>query len=782
MQSSSTQPRPATAMHQRASTLAKREVRESSNAAPRGLAGLLLTCAAMAAVLAAPIAAWAIPADPLPFEAQQPDGTTIKLQARGDEYFHWIEDLDGHTVVLNNAGTYVYAVLDATGELAPTSLVVGQADPVAAGLAKRLLPSKEVRARRPIKPLQMPKESLLRGSGPRGVPPSGTVQNLVVLCKFSDHTYGVDTRQQSDYSVLWNAVGGNPVLAPTGSVKDVYSENSYGTMTLNSTVVAWVTLPQTESYYANGTSGLTPAYPNDAQGMVKDALDLVDSMVNFANFDADTDGYIDCISIIHSGYGAEVGANPNRIWSHKWSLWELPGGQWTSADMNGAGSYVKVYDYHTEPALWSNSGNAISRIGVAAHETGHFFGLPDLYDTDGSSQGAGSWAMMANSWGFNYDQLTPPHFCAWSKVFLGWVTPTVITAPGTFPAAQVETNAVVYQLTNGYPVGEYLLIENRQPVGFDSAMPQGGLCIWHIDDAKGSIYANNVNDDEGHPWQGGWPGNGKHYRVALLQADANYDLERNLTSGDSGDPYRLGGTNSIGAGPSHPNTDAYQNGTVIVTNNSIYNVTSSAATMYFDYNGPAQEACCFGNGSCMDTPPTSCTAFGGTPQGPGSTCAGTQCQVTEACCLPGAVGACADMTVANCQAAGGFPQGPGTSCATTQCRPCVGQVQPAADPGPRQHRLEHRPGHRNAQRRDRRRLPVRRQAGHRGPLVGFLHRLALPARRLWRPAGAVRDRRLADQLPRAADLRPERNSSAAAGALLRRGGGRRHDPHVDRLL
>ena len=357
------------------------------------------------------------------------------------------------------------------------------------------------------------------------------MKNLVVLCMFSDHTQGVDTRSQSDFDVLFNKVGGDPVLAPTGSVRDAYTENSYGIVTLESTVLAWVTLPQPMAYYAGANSGLPVpgSYPHNAQRMVEDALALVDPMVDFGQFDADNDGYIDAIDIIHSGYGAEQGgAPPGSIWSHKSAL----PADWVSADNNSQGVKVKVFDYHTEAALWGSSGNSITRIGVISHETGHFFGLPDLYDTSNPpgdyAEGIGSWCMMANDWGFDGSQHRPPHFSAWCKIFLGWIIPTSLSLQTRYTLQQSETSPSAYIATNGFAPGEYLLIENREPVGLDSDIPHGGLAVWQIDELKAD------NTDEGFPGQSGWPQNGKHYHVALLQADGSYDLERGVNKGDSG--------------------------------------------------------------------------------------------------------------------------------------------------------------------------------------------------------------------------------------------------------
>ena len=178
----------------------------------------------------------------------------------------------------------------------------------------------------------------------------------------------------ADVGKLFNAAGGDPVMAPTGSVRDVYLANSYGKFDLDSTVFAWVTLPKTEKYYANGSSGIGAG--GRIQEAIKDALTLADPLINFTDFDKDGDKFVDAIAFLHSGYGAEFGGVDgdgtdftDRIWSHRWSI-----PTWTSAEG------VKVARFHISPALWGTSGSEPGRIGVICHETGHFFGLPDLYD------------------------------------------------------------------------------------------------------------------------------------------------------------------------------------------------------------------------------------------------------------------------------------------------------------------------------------------------------------------------------------------------------------------
>lgn len=512
--------------------------------------------------------AHAISANPGQFQQRQPDGTLIQLRVRGDEHFNWAEDLDGYTVV-HNKGWYEYARVNPQGKLVPTGLKVGLNSPRANGLRRNELPSNAQRGKSAKKVSGAVMSDAVAATEAAAAVGGGTLRNLVVLVRFSDHA-GRSLPPVADIDVLFNAPGGHPQLAPTGSVRDVYAQNSYGQLELDSTVSAWITVSKSEAYYANGVSGDSTLWE-----ALREALTKLDQSVDFRQFDVNGDGKIDSITFLHSGYGAEWGvadaggaAWSDRIWSHQWVMSPA----WTSAE--GVG----VSNYHISPAMWGTSGSQIGRIGVIAHETGHFLGLPDLYDTDGGGEGVGSYGLMGNAWGFDSSQRCPPLMTPWSRMQLGWIDPVPISQQGTYSARQTSAYDDVYMVSAGYAEGEYLLIENRQRTGFDCSLPQGGLAIWHIDEKAGL-------NDEGYPDRR-WPKDGKHYRVALAQADGDFDLERGLNRGDSGDLHHGAAVDAMAPGPDlHPNTDGYQAGRIVVTGHTISDVSASGPTMTFCLNG-----------------------------------------------------------------------------------------------------------------------------------------------------------------------------------------------------
>ena len=205
--------------------------------------------------------------------------------------------------------------------------------------------------------------------------------NIVLLLCFSDHTDRT-LPSQADISKLYNSITPtiNSDIAPTGSVRQVYLENSYGQFTIETTVSKWITLPHPEEYYAAGNHGFTML----KEGIVFALNQLeADPSFSYSKFDLDKDGNLDGLGVLTSGYGAEFAGtdchgtqNNYRIWSHKGS-----GLNWSSKERHGKDDDpINVNRYYVSSALRGKCGSDIVRMGVICHELGHYLGLPDLYE------------------------------------------------------------------------------------------------------------------------------------------------------------------------------------------------------------------------------------------------------------------------------------------------------------------------------------------------------------------------------------------------------------------
>ncbi len=473
------------------------------------LAGALLLCA--------PQPAEATPACLDGTDVMQPDGNIFRLHLRGDEYFSWHETEDGYAVLMSPAdGYWEYARPDPARAafLAIPGARVGLVDPLALGLEKHALPDlallgeellmRQRTVRENPVPLEVPEPagSALQTTKadapplpPRAlVPVSGTktIRNIVLLACFSNHwNTGASTVSASygrvaasEYTNLFNQVG-HTTDGAVGSVRDYYKEVSYGKLTIESAVFRWVRLPQNESYYgADGTYQDT-----NWMQLISDAINAADSAgLNFSQGDSDGDGWVDCLTVIHSGHGQEITGNPSAcIWSKQGEL---------NAVVTKDG--VKMKRCHTEPALRGlTSSTSIIRIGLICHEMGHFFGLPDLYDYSNSTDGIGKWGLMAYGGWNGSEGNRPAHFSAFSKYMLGFVKPVMAHSQAGVTLARVEDNAAVLLLRDGMSNREYYLIENRARTGFDndtsSIFP--GLLIYHVD----SKSSNNSLATWAHP-------------------------------------------------------------------------------------------------------------------------------------------------------------------------------------------------------------------------------------------------------------------------------------------
>lgn len=452
----------------------------------------------------------------------QPDGMPFWARHYGDEWDNGVETLDGYTV-LRDAGTRIWKYAEKTlrGELIPSAAIVGRDAPrfIQPKLRAELAPgAANPRTAAEIRPLDAPQ--------------LGARAALIILVQFQNQTAQTTAN-------TWAA----KIFGPSGSVKAHYAASSYNQFDLvpaaeshgsaSDGIVGWLTL----NYNHPNTAGSTGSAN---QQITRDALIAADPYVNFAAYDTNNNGVISAdelmIVVIVAGNETSFGGSTNScapsVWGHKWTLFGGVSPVTLDGKSIGGSGYGQFGEMHCRN---SNPPGSPATIGIIAHEMGHLLGLPDLYDTDGSSIGVGKWSLMASgSWNAVAQSGDSPSLMdPWSKYFLGWVAPAQVTGTLTNQSiAAAATTPDLFKFLNGTPAGgEYFLVENRQRIGFDAGLPGAGLLVWHIEESQAT------NRNECIP--GGTPAcsSSVHYKVAVVQADNAFNLERNQNSGDGGDPF-----------------------------------------------------------------------------------------------------------------------------------------------------------------------------------------------------------------------------------------------------
>ena len=321
---------------------------------------------------------------------------------------------------------------------------------------------------------------------------------------------------------------------------------------------------------------------------VAEIAELADPDFDYTQFDndgpdnipnsGDDDGYVDGIIVVYSGCGAEWYPGNDNIWPHKSSLGSY---EYETDDLGANGSNVIVKSYAVNPELAGGGDcytNTIRPIGVYAHEFGHILGLPDLYDRDdsnGDSEGIGHWCLMASgSWqGWGGD--TPAHMSSWCKSEMGWLEPVVLSSDEiSLNIPQVESSPYAVKIwEDDYFWSRYFLVENRQPVGFDSDLEGPGLIIYHVDENRryGSYRFSSgpANDDE------------THKLVDVEEADGLDDMDNDVNRGDAGDPFPGTSNNFTFNDNSYPSASRYDN---TETGIAVFNISSSDSLMTADVN------------------------------------------------------------------------------------------------------------------------------------------------------------------------------------------------------
>ncbi|MGM9868550.1 MAG: M6 family metalloprotease domain-containing protein [Sodaliphilus sp.] len=432
------------------------------------------------------VRAYAVPVYPYPVTVTQPDGSTLEIQGHGDEFYNFITTADGYTVVKNDAGYYVYATLQ-NNRLAPTTLVArNQLQRSAADNAFLQATGKMLHE---VQRNQASQKARRQVATRETDDFYANFRGLVILVNFTDRQFSrsdyksviTNMLNKENYTGYTNVNGSSNTYGSMflGSVRDYFSDNSCGKFAPQFDVVGPVTVS-----YASTDIQQTSYAPS----AFYEALSALDSSIDYSQYDADGDGYVDMIYFIAAGYGANYsGNNTNYLWPHKWSLAQF---NLTSDD----GVKFGTYACSTELYGWeSQSTTVLDGIGTICHEFSHVIGLPDVYDTDyeenGQSHDPGQWDVMAGGSYMRYGR-RPVGYSAYERYALGFLTPKVFSKAGTYTLNPMQSANEAYMLKT--PIDkEYFLFENRQQSGWDVELPGHGMLVSRVDSTNTSVWTSN---------------------------------------------------------------------------------------------------------------------------------------------------------------------------------------------------------------------------------------------------------------------------------------------------
>lgn len=424
-------------------------------------------------------AAWI---DNIPQTVTQPDGTVLECFATGDEFYNWLHDANGFTIIQDaNNGFYTYATL-VDGKLQPTALIAGKSDPSLAGLIPGInIPAEKMQALRSefLKNHMPDPEAILGFNSPQSNRNTGTMNNLVVYIRFSDQDEF--TEDTATYTNMFNNT-----TAGYSSMLNYFRFASYDKLSIPSlfypippeeTVISYQDI-YPRSYFMPYNSVTNPnGYQEGESGerehaLLKRAVVFIESEVpDNLVIDYNNDGYVDNMVFIVKG---ATTAWATLLWPHRWVLY--------NEDVYINGKRVWDYNFQLTSHLLTN-GN-----GVLCHEMFHSLGAPDLYHYNSTPVDAvGDWDVMCS----NHN---PPQLMgAYMKFRYGlWIEEIPeITECGTYtlnPLALEENNC--FKIASPNSTTDFFIVEYRKKEGtFEGMISGSGLLIYKI---------NTLLDGEGN--------------------------------------------------------------------------------------------------------------------------------------------------------------------------------------------------------------------------------------------------------------------------------------------
>lgn len=345
---------------------------------------------------------------------------------------------------------------------------------------------------------------------------------LVIPVDFADHRLPADWDAARDLAPRVAGLGGE-------TLERYFAVASDRPDLLRVTLASLIHLTETSAYYSDRYA---PQSVERTRALAAEAIAGADAAgLDFALADADADGIVDGVLILHAAPGLENDPVDGWVVPLQFYL-EAPYRQGAYE----AQSYA-VASLRSGPGVW-------------CHETGHLLGLEDRYDTALSTAGDAAISrgglgaaslMAAGAWGRG-DGTGAALPDAYSLVQLGWVE-TVELTPGYGGTVILGPRQVLRVPASATDPGEYFLLHRRGGLvdpPYDATYPDPRIEILHVDET--------VPDDARSPDEP------THLRVRLVEADGTDDVAAGGTPGGPDDLFAAPGV----FGPySAPPSDGY---------------------------------------------------------------------------------------------------------------------------------------------------------------------------------------------------------------------------------
>lgn len=468
---------------------------------------------------------------PFPVTVTQSDGTTLTVIGHGDEHFHWFTTIDGVLLCRVGSNFFVAETIDgdliATKQLAHERHLRGSEELQLISMQDkndfaRIVNKRREAAHAKYEPIEMQSTFFPHEGQPRAV---------VILVDFNDVHFSVADPKKSFEQYL-NGTGhpedyGNRENRNYSSVAQYFDDMSYGKFRPQFDVYGPIRLTENSAVYGAGRSDRMDLF-------FPQVISAASNIVDFTQYDANSDGYVDLIYIIYAGYAASLTQNSEDC------LWPKSGNR----EENIPNTSLRTYRFGISNELNGFPGafteeplNRINGVGLFCHEFSHCLGLPDIYPTNSDivsdNQAMEFWSLMDggeyvdNGW-------CPAAFTAWEREALGWLQIEELTEDTSvkdmLPLNTQDGKAYRIRNDNDTEGNEYFIIENIQTTGWNTRQKGHGLLMYHVnyDKTKFSLTSNNVNNTAGRPNMAVVPADG------LLASKKNINTVKPWGTGNNG--------------------------------------------------------------------------------------------------------------------------------------------------------------------------------------------------------------------------------------------------------